>query len=65
VIEIAPRDSPYYLLPGLCVEPVPVVVEVSSGTHFIALRSYLKPFAFLSASLVEFMTKYQLLFFWS
>jgi hypothetical protein len=44
-------------LPGRCegVAGAPVVAELSSGTHFISLRSYLKPLAFFSASLVAFM----------
>src|SRR5215211_4232672 len=60
-----PRKALPYLLPGLCdgLAGVPVVAEASSGTHFITLRSYLKPLAFLSASLVEFMTRYHLLLF--
>jgi hypothetical protein len=33
------------------------VAELYSGIHFISLRSYLKPLAFLRASLVEFMTR--------
>src|ERR1700704_5482565 len=37
--------------------------RVSSGTHFISLRSYLKPLALLRASLFEFMTRYHLLLF--
>src|SRR5438128_1216507 len=41
----------------------PVVAGFSSGTHVVALRSYLKPLALLRASLVEFMTKYHLLLF--
>src|SRR5215831_4788704 len=59
------RRSLPYLLPGLCVGAVgvPVVAGVSSGTHVIALRSYLKPLALLRASLVEFMTRYHLLLF--
>jgi hypothetical protein len=32
-----------------------------SGIQVIALRSYLKPFALLSASLLEFITRYHLL----
>src|SRR5215467_15079845 len=62
----APQEQALsYLLPGLCEEPagVPVVAELSSGSHFIALRSYLKPLAFLSASLVVFITRYHLLLF--
>src|SRR5262245_48937949 len=40
----------------------PVVAGESSGSQVIALRSYLNPFALLSASLVEFITtKYLLL----
>jgi hypothetical protein len=37
--------------------------ELHSGIHFISLRSYLKPLAFLRASLFEFMTRYHLLLF--
>src|SRR5215467_2951337 len=37
------------------------VVELSSGIHVIALRSYLKPLALLSASLVVLITKCHLL----
>src|SRR5262245_7181933 len=61
----AARRSLPYLLPGLCegAVGVPVVAGVSSGTHVIALRSYLKPLALLRASLVEFMTRYHLLLF--
>src|SRR5262245_36444124 len=40
---------------------VPVVAGASSGIQVIALRSYLNPLALLSASFVEFMTKYHLL----
>jgi hypothetical protein len=40
--------------------PLPVVVRAwSSGIQVIALRSYLKPLAFFSASLLEFITRYQ------
>jgi hypothetical protein len=39
--------------------------RVSSGNHFISLRSYLKPLALLRASLFEFMTRYHLLLFLS
>ena len=36
--------------------PLPVVVRAwSSGIQVIALRSYLKPLAFFSASLLEFI----------
>jgi cytochrome bd-type quinol oxidase subunit 2 len=42
---------------------VPVVAGESSGVQVIALRSYLNPFAALSASFVEFMTRYHLLLF--
>ena len=56
-------ESP--MLPGLCEGAVgaPVVAGAYSGIHFISLRSYLKPLAFLSASFVEFMTRYHLLLF--
>ena len=40
---------------------VPVVAGPSSGIRVIALRSYLNPFAVLSASLVAFITRYHLL----
>src|SRR5262245_15744258 len=40
---------------------VPVVAGASSGIQVIALRSYLNPLALLSASFVEFMTRYHLL----
>jgi hypothetical protein len=40
---------------------VPVVAGASSGVQVIALRSYLNPLALLSASFVEFMTRYHLL----
>ena len=40
---------------------VPVLAGASSGIHVIALRSYLNPLALLSASFVEFMTRYHLL----
>src|SRR6516164_6670531 len=49
-----------YLLLGFC---VPVVAGCSSGTQVIALRSYLKPLAFLRVSLLAFMTRYHLLLF--
>ena len=39
------------------VNRLPVVAEASSGTQVMALRSYLKPFAAFSASLVEFITR--------
>src|SRR5262249_3274542 len=42
---------------GLC----PVVAGVLSGVQTIAVRSYLYPGAFFSASLVVFMTRYHLL----
>ena len=35
----------------------PVVAGASSGSQVIALRSYLNPFALLSASFVEFITR--------
>src|SRR5262249_38607870 len=56
--------GPYLLLDrgaGLAGEPV--VAGASSGIHVIALRSYLKPLAFLSRSLVAFMTRSPLLLF--
>ena len=42
---------------GFCRGGLPVVAEASSGTQVMALRSYLKPFAAFSASLVEFITR--------
>src|SRR4051812_36078993 len=42
---------------------VPVVAGASSGIQVIALRSYLNPLAVLSASFVEFSTRYHLLLF--
>jgi hypothetical protein len=50
-------SSPLAIPPGLS-EGFPVVAELHSGIHFISLRSYLKPLAFLRASLFEFMTRY-------
>jgi len=55
----AARTSVGYRLPGF--GALVPVVELSSGTHVIALRSYLNPLAFLSASLLVFITKYHLL----
>ena len=42
---------------GFCRGGLPVVAGASSGTQVIALRSYLKPFAAFSASLVAFITR--------
>jgi hypothetical protein len=51
------RRLPYLFWRGAAGAGVPVVAGASSGVHVIALRSYLKPLALLSASFVEFMTK--------
>src|SRR5437016_9868746 len=56
------RQRPSYLAfgRGAGLGP-PMVAGAFSGIHFIALRSYLYPWAFCNASFVVFMTGYQLL----
>jgi len=60
---LAKEINDFFYLFGLGADVLglPVVAEVSSGIHVMLVRSYLNPFAFFRASLVEFITRYHLL----
>jgi hypothetical protein len=60
---LATEINDFFYLFGLNADVLglPVVAGVSSGIHVMLVRSYLNPFAFFRASLVEFITRYHLL----